>query len=247
MVEESKAEHTVSAFSDELQKLGDMIVRMGGLAEAQLASSLQALSRRDADLASRVVSSDARIDEMEQEVHAFVVRLIALRQPVADDLRTAVSALKIAADIERIGDYAANIAKRVLVLNQLSPVKPVAAMPTMGRLVQELINDVLDAYVERDVRKAIDVWQRDEEVDELHTSLFRELVTFMMEDPRNITAATHLMFIAKNIERIGDHATNVAETIHFLVQGTALRGQRPKGANEEYSLTARQSAGEGTE
>ncbi|MCA1939875.1 MAG: phosphate signaling complex protein PhoU [Caenispirillum bisanense] len=235
-MEQRSSDHTVSAFGEELRDLGDMIVRMGGLAEAQLASALQALSRRDSDLAAKVVTADAKVDEMEREVDACVVRLIALRQPVADDLRNAVGALKIAADVERIGDYAANVAKRVLVLNQLPLVRPVAGVPSMGRIVQELINDVLDAYVERDVRKAIDVWQRDEEVDELHTSLFRELVTDMMEDPRNITACTHLMFIAKNIERIGDHATNIAETIHFLVQGTPLRGQRPKGADQDYSL-----------
>jgi phosphate transport system protein len=240
-------QHTVSAFGEDLKKLTDMIVRMGGLAEAQLASALQALSRRDSDLAGRVITSDHRIDELEQEVHAFVVRVIALRQPVADDLRNCVSALKIAAEIERIGDHAANVAKRAMVLNQLAPVRSITAMPAMGRIVQELINDILDAYVERDVRKAIDVWQRDEEVDELHTSLFRELVTYMMEDPRNITAATHLMFIAKSIERIGDHATNVAETIHFLVQGTPLRGRRPKGTDQDYSLTTRHVAGEGTE
>lgn len=223
--------HTVRSFEEELNQLTNIIVRMGGLAEAQLAGAIQAIVRRDSDLAGRVVAGDARIDEMEQEVHAFTVRLLALRQPMADDLRAIVAALKISAELERIGDYAANVAKRALVLNQNPPVKPVSGIPLMGRLVQEIVNDVLDAYVERDVDKAMAVWRRDEEVDELHTSLFRELVTYMMEDPRNITPSTHLMFIAKNIERIGDHATNVAETIHFLVKGTSMTQRRPKGSD----------------
>ncbi len=234
--------HTVRSFEGELAELDNIIVRMGGLAEAQLSSAIQAVVRRDSDLASRVVAGDAKIDELEQDVHALTVRMLALRQPVADDLRAIVGALKISADLERIGDYAANVAKRALVLNQLPPTKPAAAVPLMGRLVQEIINDMLDAYVERDVDKALTVWHRDEEVDELHTSLFRELVTYMMEDPRNITASTHLMFIAKNIERIGDHATNVAETIHFLVTGKPLTVQRPKGDRQaEFSVPDPQS------
>lgn len=237
--------HTVRSFEDELNQLTNVVVRMGGLAEAQLAGAIHGVVRRDSDLASRVVASDARIDEMEQEVHALTVRMLALRQPVADDLRAIVAALKISADIERIGDYAANVAKRALVLNQVPPVSPVSAVPLMGKLVQEIINDVLDAYVEGDVDKAIAVWHRDEEVDELHTSLFRELVTYMMEDPRNITACTHLMFIAKNIERIGDHATNIAETIHFQVTGKALPNQRPKGDRRpEFDLPDDLQAGQ---
>lgn len=221
--------HTVRSFEEELTQLTNIIVRMGGLAEAQLAGGIHAVVRRDSELATRVVSGDAKIDELEQDIHAFTVRLLALRQPVADDLRAIVAALKISADLERIGDYAANVAKRALVLNQLPIVKPVSVVPLMGRMVQEIINDVLDAYVERDVEKAISVWRRDEDVDSMHTSLFRELITYMMEDPRNITACTHLMFIAKNIERVGDHATNIAETIHFLVLGKAMPLQRPKG------------------
>lgn len=230
--------HTVRSFEDELTQLTNVIVRMGGLAEAQLAGAIHAVVRRDSDLSSRVIASDVKIDEMEQEIHAATVRLLALRQPVADDLRAIVAALKISADLERIGDYAANVAKRSMVLNQLPPVKPVTAVPAMGRLVQDIINDVLDAYVERDVEKALTVWHRDEEVDEMHTSLFRELLTYMMEDPRNITASTHLMFIAKNIERIGDHATNIAETIHFLVKGKTIVLPRPKGpsSNEFFPL-----------
>lgn len=224
--------HTVRSFEDELAQLTNIVVRMGGMAEAQLSGAIQAVVRRDSDLATRVIASDSKIDDMEQEVHAFTVRLLALRQPVAQDLRTIVAALKISADLERVGDYAANVAKRAVVLNQIPPVQPVSAIPAMGRLAQQIINDVLDAYVERDVDKALAVWHRDEDIDSMHTSLFRELITYMMEDPRNITACTHLMFIAKNIERIGDHATNVAETIYFLVKGVALSGSRPRGSQD---------------
>ncbi|GAB3451884.1 phosphate signaling complex protein PhoU [Insolitispirillum peregrinum] len=223
--------HTVQSFEDELTQLTNVIVRMGGLAEAQMASAIHAITRRDSDLASRVIAGDSKVDEMEKEVHALTVRLLALRQPMADDLRSIVAALKISADIERIGDYAANVAKRAMVLNQLPQVTPVAGIPGMGRMVQQIINDVLDAYVERDVEKALAVWHRDEDVDAMHMALFRELLTYMMEDPRNITACTHLMFIAKNIERIGDHATNIAETIHFLVKGQSILLPRPKGAS----------------
>ncbi len=162
-------------------------------------------------------------------MHNFTVRLLALRQPVAQDLRAIVAALSISGDIERIADYAANVAKRSLVLNQLPPVGPVAGVVRLGRLVQEIVKTVLDAYVEEDVEKAVRVWRQDEEVDDMYTSLFRELLTYMMEDPRNITPSIHLMFMAKNIERIGDHATNIAETIHFLVRGKPLPAARPKG------------------
>jgi phosphate transport system protein len=227
------SEHTVRSYDEELNALSKIVLRMGGLAEAQMVNAIQSLVRRDSDLASRVVSSDARIDAMDREINERAVRLLALRQPLADDLRGIVGAFKIASDLERIGDYASNVGKRVLVLNQLPMVKPVATIPRMARLVQDIVNDTLDAYVERDLDKAIDAWSRDEEVDELYTALFRELLTYMMEDPRNITACTHVMFIAKNIERIGDHATNICENIHYLVSGQALRGARPKGRTED--------------
>jgi phosphate transport system protein len=222
-------EHTVRSYDEELAHLTNMIARMGGLAEAQLDGAIQALVKRDSDLAGKVIASDIKVDELEHEVHSFTVRLLALRQPVAHDLRLIVGALKISGDLERIADYAANVAKRALVLNQLPPVKPTAGVPRLGRLVQEIVKEVLDAYVEQDNEKAIKVWKQDEEVDDMYTGLFRELITYMMEDPRNITACIHLMFIAKNIERIGDHATNIAETIHFLVEGTPIRELRPKG------------------
>jgi len=225
-------EHTVKSFDEELSHLTNLIARMGGLAEAQLAAALQALARRDSDLAGRVIAGDAKVDELEQEVHAFTVRMLALRQPVAQDLRHVVVALKVSGDLERMADYAANVAKRALVLNQTPPVPPAAGVPRLGRVAQEMVKDVLDAYVELDVDKATAIWNRDGEVDDMYTSLFRELVTYMIEDPRNITACTHLMFIAKNIERIGDHATNIAERIHFLVKGTAMAAARPKRTQE---------------
>jgi phosphate transport system protein len=222
-------EHTVRSYDEELSYLNNLIARMGGLAEAQLDGAIQALVKRDGDLASRIVAADAKVDELEHEVHAFTVRLLALRQPMAQDLRAIVGALKVSGDLERIADYAANAAKRVLVLNQLPPAKPVSGVPRLARLVQQILKEVLDAFVEQDVDKATQVWTQDEEVDEMYTGLFRELITYMMEDARNITACIHLMFIAKNIERIGDHATNIAETIHFLVKGVPIREARPKG------------------
>jgi phosphate transport system protein len=229
-------EHTVKSYDDELAHLTNIIARMGGLAEAQFDSAIQALVRRDSDLAMRVVGGDSQLDELEQEVQHFTVRMLALRQPVASDLRHIVAALKIASEIERIGDYAANLAKRCLILNHLPAVQPVSAVLHMSRIVQEMLKDILDAYVERDVTEAVRVWNRDEEVDEIYTSLFRELLTYMMEDPRNITACSHLMFMAKNIERIGDHATNIAEVLHFVVLGTPIKGARPKGSSVEDGL-----------
>lgn len=223
------SDHTVKSYDEELAHLTNIIARMGGMAEAQFAAALQALSKRDSDLAARVVAGDSRVDELEHEVQQFTVRLLALRQPVASDLRHIVAALKIGSELERVADYAANVAKRSLVLNQLPPVKPVNAVLHLAHLVQEILKDILDAYIERDVEKAVRVWNRDEEVDDMYTGLFRELITYMMEDPRTITACTHLMFMAKNIERIGDHATNIAETLHFLVVGTPIKGDRPKG------------------
>ncbi len=229
-------DHIVKSFDDELEKLDEIIVRMGGLAEAQLASAVQALSRRDADLAERVIRNDDAIDELESQLDVTAVNLLALRQPMANDLRRVVSALKIASDIERIGDYAKNVAKRVRVLCQIPPVRPAFAIPRMAGLAQSIIKDTLDAYVAQDAQKAIEVWTRDEEVDEMYNSLFRELLTYMMEDPRHITPCTHLLFIAKNIERIGDHATNVAETIHYRVTGTHMEGGRPKGDATSFQV-----------
>jgi phosphate transport system protein len=230
------SEHTVKSYDDELKNLNQTIAQMGGLAEAQLQSAIEALVRRDSDLAAQVVQSDARIDELEHQISIMAVRMLALRQPMAQDLREVVAALKISSDLERIGDYAANVAKRAIALSHTPPIQPANGIPRMARLAQQIIKDVLDAYIEHDADKALEVWQRDEEVDEMYTSLFRELLTYMMEDPRNISPCTHLLFIAKNIERIGDHATNIAETIHFLVLGRPIEALRPKGDNTSFSV-----------
>jgi len=234
----NRPEHIVKSFDSELKRLSQVIAEMGGLAEAQLQRAIEALAQRDAEAAAQVVQDDARIDALEHEIDNMTVRMLALRQPMAKDLREVVAALKISSDLERIGDYATNVAKRAIALSRSPAVKPAHAIPRMGRLVQQLIKDILDAYVEHDADKAVDAWRRDEEVDEMYTSLFRELLTYMMEDPRNIGPSIHLLFIAKNIERIGDHATNIAETVHFLVLGRPIEATRPKGDSTSYAVVA---------
>jgi phosphate transport system protein len=223
------AEHIVKSYDGELRNLKEMIARMGSLSEAQLAAAIRAVSDRDSALAARTVEGDAKIDALEQETEKFAVRLLALRQPMARDLREIVAAIKIASDLERIADYAANVAKRAISLVQSQPVRPAHAVPRMALLTQRMIKDVLDAYMNGDAELAIEVWRRDEEVDEMYVSLFRELLTYMMEDARSITPCTHLLFIAKNIERIGDHITNIAENIHYQIDGSALNRARPRG------------------
>jgi phosphate transport system protein len=229
-------EHTVKAFEQELQRLTSLITQMGGVTEAQVDAAVQAVARRDVDIAGRVMAHDSRLDEYEREIEVHAIRMLALRQPMGSDLREILAALKISADLERAGDLAANIAKRSIALAQLPSVRPAAAIPRMGRLVQEMLKDVLDAYTDRDVDKAVAAWQRDEELDDLYTSLFRELLTYMMEDARNITSCAHLLFIAKNLERAGDHATNIAETIYFLVVGQPLATERPKGDASSFTV-----------
>jgi phosphate transport system protein len=229
-------EHIIKSYDDELRRLNNTIMQMGGLAEGQLAAAIDAVIKRDSELAARVVAEDATVDQLEHEVDGLVVRLLALRQPMARDLREILAALRIANDLERICDYAANVAKRSIVLNQSPAVKPVYTLPRMVKLAEALTKDVLDAYVARDADKAMIVWARDEELDEMYSSLFRELLTYMMEDPRNITACTHLLFMAKNVERIGDHATNIAETVYFLVNGTPLTQARPKRDNSNQAV-----------
>src|SRR6266481_37568 len=223
------AEHIIKSYDEELTRLNKMVVEMGGLAESQLAAAIDAVIRRDSELAARVIEDDAAVDQLERELDNLAIRLLALRQPMARDLREIFAALKMASDLERISDYAANVAKRAIALNQTPPVRPVYALPRMAHLAELLIKDVLDAYVARDAEKAYSVWIRDAELDEMYSGLFRELLTYMMEDPRNISACTHLLFMAKNIERIGDHATNIAENLYYLVNGTPLEEVRPKG------------------
>ncbi|MCM0020899.1 MAG: phosphate signaling complex protein PhoU [Tagaea sp.] len=235
-------EHIVRSYDEELNRLTGLLARMGGLVEAELAGAIQAISARDAELAARTVQADVRVDELEREIGEQVVRVMALRQPVALDLRLVLGSLRIAGDLERSADYAKNVAKRAVALAQLPVLRPVHAIPRMGAVVREMLKDVLDAFAARDVAKAVAVWNRDEELDEMHGSLFRELVTYMMEDPRNITGSTHLLFVAKNIERIGDHATNIAETIHYLVKGTPIGGERPKGDGTSFSTVGAEAA-----
>ena len=232
------SEHIIKVYDEELDQLNNTIAQMGGLAEIQLANAMQAAVKRDAELGAETVAADSKIDDLEHQVQDQVVRLLALRQPMARDLRNIVAALKISSDIERIADYATNVAKRAIALTQVPAVRPLNSIPRMSALAQSLIKEVLDAYVERDVEKAMQVWRRDEELDEMYAAFFRELLTYMMEDPRNITPCTHLLFIAKNIERIGDHATNIAETVHFLVAGGPIRETRPKGDTSSFAVLA---------
>jgi phosphate transport system protein len=228
-------DHIVTSFDEELSRLSDLLSRMGGLAESQLENSIVALQQRDSSLAENAIESDRRIDEMHMEIDEMAIRLLALRQPMAGDLRHIVTALKVAPIVERIGDYSKNVAKRTIALNQMPPVKPIFTIPRMGRMVREMTKDVLDAFSNKDVAMAREVWVRDKEVDDMYDSLFRELLTYMMEDARNITACTHLLFVARNIERIGDLATNIAELIYYQVEGVALDEDRPKA--DEASVT----------
>ncbi len=214
--------HIVKSYTAELDQLTTMIAEMGGLAEAAVADATLALRRRDSDLAQRVIEGDRKIDALEAQVASNVVRMLALRQPMATDLRTIVAALKIAGDLERAGDYAKNIAKRSLILNQSPVTGPISAIANLSQMVAAMLHEVLDAYVAGDADVAERVRDRDEDIDAAHTSLFRELLTYMMEDPRTITACTHMVFIAKNLERVGDHATNIAENLVYQVRGEHL-------------------------
>jgi phosphate transport system protein len=229
-------EHVVKSYGQELAYLDSVITEMGGMAESQLAGAIEAVTRRDTAYATRVIEADVAVDALERSVESLVVRLIALRQPMARDLRQILAALKIASDLERIGDYATNIAKRAVLLAQDMPATPTHAIPRMGRLAQAMVKDMFDAYVERDAEKALAVWIRDEELDEMYTSLFRELLSYMIEDPRNVAGCAHLLFMAKNLERIGDHTTNIAETLYFLVNGRPLDRVRPKGDRTPFAL-----------
>jgi len=235
------SDHIVRSFDEDLKKLRDMIVRMGGLAEQQVADSTTALMRRDSNLAQEVLTRDAQIDQLEREIETYSVRLLALRQPMGADLRFIIAAMKISHDLERIGDYARNGAKRSIVLASLPLTGSLNGFGRMARLVQENLTAAIDALVQDDAEAAKRVWGADEPVDDIYTGIFRELLTHMMEDPRNITGATHLLFVAKNLERIGDHATNIAETVHYAVQGDQLPDERPKSDSSAYTALRPQS------
>jgi phosphate transport system protein len=221
-------DHLVKSYDNDLRRLRDMLTEMGGIVESQVALAAEAIMNRDSAAATRAVEEDPKVDALEREVEQFVIRMLALRQPMASDLRRVVAALKITGDLERIGDYAANISKRTIALSHSQIIKPLAGVVRMGKVAQQILKEVLDAISRRDADTAKIAWGRDSEVDEMYTSVFRELLTYMMEDPRNITPCTHLLFMAKNIERIGDHATNIAETVYYMVTGEAMRERRPK-------------------
>ncbi|MCC6920532.1 MAG: phosphate signaling complex protein PhoU [Alphaproteobacteria bacterium] len=223
------SEHTVKSYEGELEALSTQVAQMGGVAENLLQGAIDAVARRDSALADRMIESDRRIDDYERQIEAMAVKLLALRQPVGIDLRLTITSLRIANELERIGDLAKNIAKRALVLNREQPVRLTQGLVRMGRECLVQLKRVLDALAARDANAAAAVWRSDEEIDELYNSLFRELLTYMMEDPRTISLATHLLFIAKNLERVGDHATNIAEQVTYLVRGAYLGEDRPKG------------------
>ena len=222
--------HIVKTYGEELDQLSAEVVLMGGLAEAQVADAVEAVARRDVALAQSVVQRDHRLDELEKDVEKKCIRLIALRQPMADDLRKTVAAMKIATSLERTGDLAKNIAKRAMVVAEAEPMSPITrSIERMGKLVSSRLRDVLDAYKGGKLDLAQTVWASDTEVDEHYNALFRELLTYMMGDPRTISACTHLLFMAKNLERIGDHATNIAEHIHYELTGEDYVEERPRG------------------
>jgi phosphate transport system protein len=230
-------DHILKAFDADLQDLRRRISEMGGIAEKMLVDGITALVRKDTALAQSVISADGRLDILQREVEEHAILMIARRQPLAVDLRETISVIRVSGDVERIGDLAKNIAKRAhAVSGQFQPQKVVAGLEHMSDLAMGQLKDVLDAYAERDDAKALDVWRRDGQIDALYTSLFRELLTYMMEDPRNISFCTHLLFVAKNVERIGDHTTNVAETIHYLVTGETLTLERPKNDGSSYAV-----------
>jgi len=222
------SEHTVRSFGEQLEALSTKIAQMGGLAEAQLSAAIESITKRDSSLAERTIAQDQKVDELEIEIETQAVRLLALRQPVAEDLRRVIGAIKISSDLERIGDLSKNIAKRALVLNRAEPIRVTQGLSGMGRQALGQVVQVLDAYSEQNSAKARDVRMRDNEIDEMYNSLFRELLTYMMEDPRTIGLCTHLLFVAKNLERIGDHATNIAETVVYTIEGRYMIGERPK-------------------
>jgi phosphate transport system protein len=233
------SEHTAKAFDVDLQELNKNVAQMGGLVEKAIADSVDALVRLDTTLAEHVVRVDGSIDALQREIEEKAILTIARRQPMAIDLREIVSALRVSNDLERIGDLAKNIAKRVAELDgEFRPQKLIRGLEHMAALALAQLKQVLDAYAGRELAKALDVWRRDKEVDAMCTSLFRELLTYMMEDPRNITFCIHLMFSAKNIERMGDHTTNIAETVHYMIEGRTITDERPKGDTTRFAAGA---------
>jgi len=237
--------HTVKAFDDDLAELRALVAEMGGLAEDAIDGAVTALTRRDIEAATRIVEGDARIDALEAELERRAIRLIALRSPLADDLREVIAALKIAGVVERIGDYAKNIAKRIPLLVETRSIEPLGILPSMARATVEMVHAALDAFAARDAQAAVRVCASDRTVDDFYNSLFRALLTYMMENPHTITASAHLLFVAKNLERIGDHATNVAEMVYYAATGEQM-AERPRGFDlyTPYALPTPFAAGE---
>ncbi len=222
-------DHTAKAFDADLSELSSKISQMGRLAEKQIRDAIEALEKRDIALAKLVIAAGDQIDALQRDIEDKAVITIARRQPVAVDLRDIVGALRISNDLERIGDLAENIAKRVLLLSDALPLNSVMLqLHRMSELVLSQLSQVLQSYEHRDVAAALEVWRKDQEVDALHASIYRELLTYMMENPRNITFCTHVLFCSKNVERMGDHATNIAETVYYFVEGKPLSQERPK-------------------
>lgn len=229
--------HILKSFDQDLAELRALVAQMGGLAEEAIDGAVTALANRDAEAAAAIVEGDKLLDQMETELERQVVRLIALRAPLADDLREVLAALKIAGVIERIGDYAKNIAKRVPLLEESRSIEPISVLPAMARATSEMVHAALDAFAARDAQAALKVCQSDRVVDDFYNSLFRALLTYMMENPHTITAAAHLLFVAKNLERIGDHATNIAEMVHFAATGEPVT-ERGRGADHLSPMAA---------
>jgi phosphate transport system protein len=222
------SDHITKAYDQDIAVLKTQLAEMGGIAEEQLANAIQALSKRDTQLADQVIRNDQRLDDYERNIEEKAILTIAKRQPVALDLREIIVAIRVSSDIERIGDLAKNTAKRTHAISEALPRKLSNGLARMGSMAQAQLAQVLDAYASRDNEKGLAVWRSDEDLDSLYNSIFRELLTYMMEDPRNISLCTHLLFGAKNLERIGDHTTNIAENIHYLIHGKTISEGRPK-------------------
>ena len=228
------SEHILKSFDDELTQLNTSIARMGQLSQTQLAGAIDSLLLRDSTVAAHVVKSDLEVDELERDVDARAIRVLALRQPIARDLRQVLASLRIAIEFERICDFAANIAKRAIALDTHSPDEWINELAELGQLALKLLADVVIAFRERDSEKALDVWAHDEQLDDVYTGIYRRLIDFMKAEPQRVPIGAHLLFIAKNIERIGDHATNIAESVYYLVTGETLAGPRPKGDKSSF-------------
>jgi phosphate transport system protein len=233
MPSQDDSQHIVKSYDDEINALQRRIIQMGGLVEKQVSDAIRSLKDRDVTLAAHVIDKDDDIDQMEEDIDKEVIRLLATRQPMAVDLRLVAMATKISNDLERIGDYAANMAKRCISLAKHPPLKPLYTIPHMGQITQAMVKQILDAYVERDADKAMAAWHRDDEVDQLYDSLFRELMTYMLEEPRNIPTCVDLLSVAKHVERIGDHACNIAEKIHYMVHGERINRMPPADKEEQ--------------